>query len=314
VATKRGSDNRFSLVRLTYEDDTPSTPPADEGHLVAGVDKVLRWIDDDGTVTELGAPTTIDYGEDADIADLAFSDVADGGALDEVARADHVHGMPANPGGGGGGSDNEAAASVLTNATATGDAGGRADHFPGTSLGGAWTSEATAETPTVKYSSMAIDTIISGGSTTNHQVQAFTPSGAFRIEARMWLYTPTNLGSVGLLVRDSGSGDASGNGMAALLTAQTPSSPTFLRLLSLDSGTYTSRQSINTNLTSIPVTYGWFYLYIARDGSNNWTCGISYDRVGWFPTASHAKTFTVAKAGFRFGAALGGADFFDVVS
>jgi hypothetical protein len=45
---------------------------------------------------------TLDYGEDADIADLAFDDVADAGVLDEVARADHVHGMPTDPGSGGG--------------------------------------------------------------------------------------------------------------------------------------------------------------------------------------------------------------------
>jgi hypothetical protein len=39
----------------------------------------------------------LDFGEDADITDAAFADVADSGALDEVARADHLHGMPANP-------------------------------------------------------------------------------------------------------------------------------------------------------------------------------------------------------------------------
>jgi hypothetical protein len=54
MATKKGSDNRFPLVRLTYEDDTPATPPADEGHIVVGVDKVPRFIDDDGVLTELG--------------------------------------------------------------------------------------------------------------------------------------------------------------------------------------------------------------------------------------------------------------------
>jgi hypothetical protein len=54
MATKKGSDNRFPVLRLTYEDDTPATPPADEGHIVVGVDKVPRFIDDDGTLTELG--------------------------------------------------------------------------------------------------------------------------------------------------------------------------------------------------------------------------------------------------------------------
>jgi hypothetical protein len=39
----------------------------------------------------------LDYGEDGDISTLAFDDVADAGELDEVARADHVHGMPSEP-------------------------------------------------------------------------------------------------------------------------------------------------------------------------------------------------------------------------
>lgn len=43
----------------------------------------------------------IDYGETGDISDLDFDDVADAGVLDEVARADHVHGMPAEPSSGG---------------------------------------------------------------------------------------------------------------------------------------------------------------------------------------------------------------------
>jgi hypothetical protein len=43
---------------------------------------------------------SIDYGEDGDISDLDFDDVADAGVLDEVARADHVHGMPPEPSGG----------------------------------------------------------------------------------------------------------------------------------------------------------------------------------------------------------------------
>jgi hypothetical protein len=48
-----------------------------------------------------GGGAAIDYGEDGDISDLDFADVADAGVLDEVARADHVHGMPAEPAGGG---------------------------------------------------------------------------------------------------------------------------------------------------------------------------------------------------------------------
>ena len=46
--------------------------------------------------------TPLDYGETADITDEAYDDVADAGVLDEVARADHLHGMPSAGGGGGG--------------------------------------------------------------------------------------------------------------------------------------------------------------------------------------------------------------------
>lgn len=54
MPTRKGSDNRFPLLRLTHEDDTPATPPTGESHLVVGVDKVLRYIDDDGLLVELG--------------------------------------------------------------------------------------------------------------------------------------------------------------------------------------------------------------------------------------------------------------------
>jgi hypothetical protein len=39
----------------------------------------------------------LDFGETGDVGTAAFSDAADAGALDEVARVDHQHGMPANP-------------------------------------------------------------------------------------------------------------------------------------------------------------------------------------------------------------------------
>ena len=45
--------------------------------------------------TEAGA--SIDWGETADITDEAFGDAADEGVLSEVARADHLHGMPVDP-------------------------------------------------------------------------------------------------------------------------------------------------------------------------------------------------------------------------
>jgi hypothetical protein len=81
MATKRASENLFPVVRLLYEDDTPATPPAGQGQLVAGVDKVLRWIDDDGVLTELGASTGIA----ATIVDAA-GDLIVASAADTVAR------------------------------------------------------------------------------------------------------------------------------------------------------------------------------------------------------------------------------------
>lgn len=98
MATKKGSDNRFPLVRLTYEDDTPATPPADEGHLVAGVDKVLRWIDDDGTVTELGAGGASTL---ATLTDVDLTGVADGDVLTYDSGGSEW--LPVAPTGGGGG-------------------------------------------------------------------------------------------------------------------------------------------------------------------------------------------------------------------
>lgn len=68
---------------------------ADDG---AGV-PVLVWLLD----MPDPAGAAIDYGEDADISTLDFDDTPDAGVLDEVARADHVHGMPSDPGGGSGG-------------------------------------------------------------------------------------------------------------------------------------------------------------------------------------------------------------------
>jgi hypothetical protein len=70
---------------------------------LAGVGHDSTWTTNGAAnflMNEMGDAPGIDYGEDADISDLAFDDVADAGGLNEVARADHVHGMPAEPTGG----------------------------------------------------------------------------------------------------------------------------------------------------------------------------------------------------------------------
>lgn len=59
------------------------------------VDGGTVWI---ASFTPDGA--SIDWGETGDITDQAYDDVADAGVLNEVARADHLHGMPSAGGGG----------------------------------------------------------------------------------------------------------------------------------------------------------------------------------------------------------------------
>lgn len=96
MATRKGSDNRFPLVRFTYEDDTPATPPSGEGHLVAGVDKVLRYIDDDGLTVELGAGTAIT--ELDDVPDVNAPTPSNGDVLTwDSTPGEWVSAAPASP-------------------------------------------------------------------------------------------------------------------------------------------------------------------------------------------------------------------------
>jgi hypothetical protein len=238
-----------------------------------------------------------------DASAISFAPAGTIAATDVQAAIEEV----ASEAGGGGSSDNEAAASVLTDATSTGDAGSRADHFPGTSLDVAWVPEATALSsgPTVKYSNL---TMVGPAGAAHHRLQAYTPSGAFRVEARMRLAGTG--GGIGLLVRDSGTGDASGNGM--MFDINTAGSNVVA--YSLDTGSYNSRGT-NGTLHWASGQF-WIYLAIERNGSNAWTCQVSPDRVHWFNAVSgHSKTFTVAKFGFRhFNNLAAMVDFVDVVS
>lgn len=218
-------------------------------------------------------------------------------------------------GGGGGGSGNahnENDAVALVDATSTGDAGSRADHFPGSSLDAAWVGEATAlgSGPTVKYS---VVSMVGPSGAAHHRLQAFTPSGAFRVECRLNARFTGNHGA-GFLVRDSGTGDASGDGMNLNITGFDGG----VYAVSLDAGSYTNRGGPIGSFagTGIGTWDGWVYLAWERDGSNNWTGQVSRDRVTWVNVLSgHSKTFTVAKVGFRlFDVANVSYDFFDVVS
>ena len=200
--------------------------------------------------------------------------------------------------------ENDAAA--LVNATSAGDAGNRADHFPGTSLDAAWTSEATAISagPTVKYSSLGMR---HAAASAHHRLRAFTPSGAFRIEARVRAARASG-GGAGIMVRDSSAGDTTGNFVLAWILGSSQAAA-----YTLDAGTLTAR---GTTLVE-GLGSGYVYLAIERDGANNWTCQVSLDRAHWTSmVAAHAKTMTVAKMGFRiYGNAVSfTADFIDVVS
>lgn len=207
----------------------------------------------------------------------------------QVAVGNHVHEFA------------EAASAVLVNATSAGDAGGRADHFTGTSLNAAWISEAAAVTagPTVKYSCVGI-----AATTAHHRLRAYTPSGAFRVETRV---RQRLNGGCSFLIRDSGTGDASGNGMSIFYD-----SSNFWTMYSLDAGTYNSRGSVSV---ANGIVGDWVYLAIERNGSNQWDCQVSLDRALWISCAAlYSKTFTVAKAGYRVSADTISIDFFDVVS
>ena len=200
-------------------------------------------------------------------------------------------------GGAGANAHNENDAAVLVNATSTGDAGSRADHFAGTSLSGSWTGEGTAASqgPTVKYSSVGVRQ----ASGTHFEYQAFTPSGAFRVECRM----RAPLGSCAFIVKDS----AAGSGGDGVLTWF--GSGLALETYSKTSGSDSLQNSAGTNSGA-----GWVYLSIERNGSNSWTTQYSVDRALWVTiTTGLSKTLTVAKFGLQF-ASVGAVDFVDVVS
>jgi hypothetical protein len=102
--------------RMKYVDDATGAPDANDDAATLGVTVGSLWVDTTAPAVyacadaatgaavwvELSGGGSIDWGEDADITTLDYDDVADAGVLDEAARADHVHGMPAEGAGGGG--------------------------------------------------------------------------------------------------------------------------------------------------------------------------------------------------------------------
>jgi hypothetical protein len=100
--------------RMKYVDDETTAPDVTDDAATLGVTIGSLWIDTAAPAVyvcadastgaavwiEVSGGGSIDWGEDADITMLDYDDVADSGALDEVARADHRHGMPAEGAGG----------------------------------------------------------------------------------------------------------------------------------------------------------------------------------------------------------------------
>jgi hypothetical protein len=55
MTTRKGSDNRFPLVRILRDADTPDTPPAGEIHLRVDDDGLIYTVDEDDNIVMLGA-------------------------------------------------------------------------------------------------------------------------------------------------------------------------------------------------------------------------------------------------------------------
>lgn len=133
----------------------------------------------------------------------------------------------------------------------------------------------------------------------------YTPTGAFRIEAQIaTIMDSTAARSAGLIVKTAGNGEAGQDGVLVILNTQTNEVMAF----SLDSGTYNLQGSLPVG----SLNQGYFA--IARDGSNNWMLQFSIDRNLWLTVATFAKTFTVARAGFRsYNLGICSAEFIDTV-
>ncbi len=214
--------------------------------------------------------------------------------------------------------DNESVAAALINATSSGDAGNRSDHFPGSVLRGSWSSVgATPAAVAVGYSSLGVLVNSTAGDTIYQQ--AYTPSGAFDIHARVRVTGVNSAGSsIGVLIKDSTAGGETGNGM--LITMELGTVPR-AEFFSLDSGSFTSRGG---GSGSGEFGYGWVYIRITRDGSNQWNAYRSNDRSLWIQVGSinYSKTFTVASMALRFAGSNAqtppiwdaNCDFIDVVS
>jgi hypothetical protein len=195
-------------------------------------------------------------------------------------------------------------ASILTNATSTGDAGNRADHFLTTGSGtpSGWTGETTNSTNCGVGNSCFSCAGASGG---NLYSKAYTPSGTFTIEGRVRANGGTGVVAIG--VKDSSSGFA---GQAMFVCVYTSSGTPLAAIGSLDSGSENDRGHEAAG-------YGWVYLRLQYLGSNNWQAYYSLDRNIWKSIGTYSKAVTVAKIYMSVDGitnTLGSYDFIDVTA
>ncbi len=201
---------------------------------------------------------------------------------------------------------NEIAAGVLTNATSVGDAGNRADHFQGITLGAKWTSVDISGAGVVTVGNSCYANQTTGES---YITQPYTATGAFEVHMRCAVL-PNPASSVDLYVTDTTSGTviSAGNALDANLfwTGGVP----VCSATSTAAGTRTNR---GTNQTVGGCSF--VYLRLKRDGSNNCTMGYGVDRSYWQNfSASFVLAFTAARIVIRVANTVGPAvDFFDVV-
>lgn len=208
--------------------------------------------------------------------------------------------------------DNESRASVLVNATSAGDAGNRADHFPGSSLSG-WAAYQAAATIVVGNSVVSFQ---STHNTATFYYKTYTPSGAFRIEARV-----SRLGN-GL----AGGASSAGQGpYFGLMNSSNGDNVTvevsgYSAIISKNiSSSYTQTDSYTVPPSDTYRSYPfWWYLRLDRDGANNYTGYVSHDRTLWvqigtfssLPTSMGSMCF----GGYSDAGTAFSLDFVDVIS
>jgi hypothetical protein len=298
MATKKGSDNRFPVVRLTYEDDTPATPPADEGHLVAGVDKVLRWIDDTGATTELGGAgaAVLD-----DLTDVDTTGVADGDVLTYDSGGSEW--LPVAPtGGGGGGGRGEYASKYNPDHETPATTPAIADEFNGSISGSwAWTTTTPGVLDATTYPGYYhIETT----ATTHHWLTRAWAPGATDITLAAKL-SVHNIANANTALVDIGCGSATGStpAEAAQFRIQ-PIAGNFYSLQAVD--TTASVEAGNTARQSNHV--GWdisspMWIRLTRTQSTGvWRYYYSLDGITWSPTAylgTRTKSLTIASIFLR---------------